>query len=262
MEPPIKVHRRRAQNFQYSYLVVILSNWVPDNWVYRLLKVTQKQLNQLRQNYLNNYFQARVGKEFTKQFPAPLPIRKLDAGYFAFSNAANTLQSRNYSDIFRERQSRQLITWLISSAFPDPELLKRRLLQKSEGNFSEQSPRWILRGIFQWIFSGPFPWKQEEKPTQKSTAKSNQKLGVSRPKSTLQGSGLENYPYQETADPEVEGSTSYQGSVTPLFRGMKASRTLALLCFVPWESGGWPVTDLCWLLEPLISGSFVVSWPK
>ena len=30
----IKVHRGRGQNFQYSYLVVILSNWVPDNWVY------------------------------------------------------------------------------------------------------------------------------------------------------------------------------------------------------------------------------------
>ena len=28
---------------------------------------------------------------------------------------------------------------------------EKRLLQKSEGNFSEQSPRWILQGIFWWI---------------------------------------------------------------------------------------------------------------
>ena len=46
--------------------------------------------------------------------------------------------------------------------------LKRRLLQKSEGNFSDRIPGWILPWIFWWIFSGLFPWKkQEEKIHQK-----------------------------------------------------------------------------------------------
>ena len=56
--------------------------------------------------------------------------------------------------------------------------VKKRLLQKSEGNFSEQSPGWILRGIFWWIFSGLFPWtKQEKKSTKKSTAKFKSEFG-------------------------------------------------------------------------------------
>ena len=46
--------------------------------------------------YLTNYFQAKVGKELPKQFPEPLSVGKLDVGNFAFSNAANTLQARNY----------------------------------------------------------------------------------------------------------------------------------------------------------------------
>ena len=40
-------------------------------------------------------------------------------------------------------------------------MFKNRLLQKSEGNFSEQSPGSILRGIF-WLFSGLFPLKKQE----------------------------------------------------------------------------------------------------
>ena len=34
---PIKVHRGRGQNFPIFIFVVILSNWVWDDWVYRLL---------------------------------------------------------------------------------------------------------------------------------------------------------------------------------------------------------------------------------
>ena len=34
--------------------------------------------NQLRQDYLDNYFQAKVGKELPKQFPEPLSVGKLD----------------------------------------------------------------------------------------------------------------------------------------------------------------------------------------
>ena len=52
---------------------------------------------------------------------------------------------------------------------------------------------------------------------------------------------------------------SHQSSVTPLVKGTAAPKTLALLIFsVQSEGGGWSVTNLCWLLEPLISGSFVV----
>ena len=60
--------------------------------------------------------------------------------------------------------------WVVqrkSSAFC-VQLLKRRLLQKSEGNFSDRIPGWILPWIFWWIFSGLFAWKkQEEKIHQK-----------------------------------------------------------------------------------------------
>ena len=41
--------------------------------------------NQLRQNYLNKHFQAKVGKELPKQFPEPLLVGKLNLGNFAFS---------------------------------------------------------------------------------------------------------------------------------------------------------------------------------
>ena len=52
--------------------------------------------SQLRQNYLNKYFQAKADKELPKQFPEPLLVGKLDVGNFALSNPANTLQARNY----------------------------------------------------------------------------------------------------------------------------------------------------------------------
>ena len=41
--------------------------------------------SQLRQNYLNNYFQAEVGKELPKQFPDAFSVSKLHVGNFAFS---------------------------------------------------------------------------------------------------------------------------------------------------------------------------------
>ena len=68
------------------------------------------------------------------------------------------------------------------------ESIKKRLLQKSEGNFSEQSPGWILRGIFWWIFRAFFLWKNRRKNPRQN---SNRNLGVSRAKSTLPGSCLE-----------------------------------------------------------------------
>ena len=36
---------------------------------------------------------------------------------------------------------------------------------------------------------------------------------------------------ETTEDPQVEGSRSYQSSVTPRFGGTKAPKTLVLLCF-------------------------------
>ena len=46
-------------------------------------------------------FGPMVGKELPKQFPEPLSVGKLDVGNFAFSNAANTLQARNYLNYFQ-----------------------------------------------------------------------------------------------------------------------------------------------------------------
>ena len=49
--------------------------------------------------------------------------------------------------------------------------IKRRPLQKSEGNFSERVPGWIWPWIFLWIFSGLFSWRnRRKKSTQKFTA--------------------------------------------------------------------------------------------
>ena len=56
-------------------------------------------------------------------------------------------------------------------------LLKKRPLQKSEGNVSEQISGRILRAIFGWIFWAPFPGKTWEKPTPKSTAKFKSNFG-------------------------------------------------------------------------------------
>ena len=71
--------------------------------------------------------------------------------------------------------------------------IKKRLLQKSEGNLAERSPGWILRGIFWWIFSGLLSLEKigRKHPPTNPRQNSNRNLGASRPKSTLQGSGLE-----------------------------------------------------------------------
>ena len=58
--------------------------------------------------------------------------------------------------------------------------VKKRLVQKSEGNFSEQSPGWILREIFRWIFLAFFLGKKKtggKNPQTKSTAKFKSELG-------------------------------------------------------------------------------------
>ena len=71
---------------------------------------------------------------------------------------------------------------------------KRRLLQKSEGNFSEQSPGEFSGGFLVFFFwgGGRFPWKKDERIHPKNPRQnSNKNLGASRPKSTLQGSGLD-----------------------------------------------------------------------
>ena len=64
------------------------------------------------------------------------------------------------------------------------------------GNFSEQSLGWILPGDF-WVdfFGALFPWKKQEKknPPRNPWQNSNQNLGASRSKATLQGSGLDSW---------------------------------------------------------------------
>ena len=42
---------------------------------------------------------------------------------------------------------------------------------------------------------------------------------------------LSNFIQETAKDPNVEGSRSYQSSVTPIFRGTKAPKTLVSLCF-------------------------------
>ena len=72
--------------------------------------------------------------------------------------------------------------------------VRKKLLQKSKGNLSEQSPRRILRGILFGGFFRPFFLDKNRRKTstpQNPRQNSNQNLGVSSPKSTLQGSGLE-----------------------------------------------------------------------
>ena len=56
-----------------------------------------REYSQLRQNYQNNYFEAKVGKELPKQFPEPLSVGKLDVGSLALSDNANALQARAVS---------------------------------------------------------------------------------------------------------------------------------------------------------------------
>ena len=73
-----------------------------------------EKYNQLRQNYLNNHFQAKAGKELPKQFPEPLSIGNLDVGDFAFSNTAkHTLPARNYLN-YLQGGSKSVMYYLIT----------------------------------------------------------------------------------------------------------------------------------------------------
>ena len=68
-----------------------------------------------------------------------------------------------------------------------PKIVKKRLLQKCKGNFSDQSSGWILQGIFWCIFLGLFPW---EKLDEKIHPKIHSKIQIRTGSFTLQGSGL------------------------------------------------------------------------
>ena len=72
------------------------------------------------------------------------------------------------------------------------QFVKKGLLQKSEGNFSTEFPGEFCGGFFWWIFSGLFLGKKEENIHPKIHGKIQiENLGALRPKSTLQGSGLD-----------------------------------------------------------------------
>ena len=51
--------------------------------------------SQHQQNYLNNYFRAKVGKELPTQFQEPPPVGKNYVNNSALSYTANTLEARN-----------------------------------------------------------------------------------------------------------------------------------------------------------------------
>ena len=54
-----------------------------------------------QQNYQNNYFHAKVGKDLPKQFTGPVSVGKLDVGNYAFSNTATPLQARKNLKYFQ-----------------------------------------------------------------------------------------------------------------------------------------------------------------
>ena len=68
--------------------------------------------SQLRQNYLNNYFQARVGKEMPKSFPDPLSVGKLDVGKFCILKYCKHSASQKLPKLFSGRAR-------VASLFPD-----------------------------------------------------------------------------------------------------------------------------------------------
>ena len=65
--------------------------------------------SQLRQNCLNSYFQAKVGKELPRQFPEPLSVGKLVVGNFAVSSNATLCTPEITQIYFKEGQSRNLL---------------------------------------------------------------------------------------------------------------------------------------------------------
>ena len=104
-------------------------------------------------------------------------------------NSQEKRKSAKISENLRKTaNSARFVPFSLSLLIP----LERRLLQKSEGNFSEQVSGRILRGIFRWIFGGPFSLKkQEEKSTPKSTTtfKSAKRVCGSSPR-VAQGESL------------------------------------------------------------------------
>ena len=78
---------------------------------------------------------------------------------------------RFWPDLTHPRKHPEPRKWGFQKGF----LLKKGLLQKSDGNFSGQMSGWILRGIFRCSFWGLFPWK---KPWKKSTEKSTGKFKI------------------------------------------------------------------------------------
>ena len=69
----------------------------------------------------------------------------------------------------------------------------------------------FCRGFFWWILSGLFPWKKRSKknPPKNPQQNLNRNLGVSRPKSTLQGSCLDNFRiYGTPPSPGVYNDTT------------------------------------------------------
>ena len=59
--------------------------------------------SQHRQNYLNNYFPAEVGKDLPKQFPESFPIGRQGVSNLAPSSTAKTLEARKKPKQFEGR---------------------------------------------------------------------------------------------------------------------------------------------------------------
>ena len=62
--------------------------------------------SQHRQNYLNNYFRAEVGKNLPKQFPDPFPVGKQGVGNLALSHTAKTPEAEITKSNSREASCR------------------------------------------------------------------------------------------------------------------------------------------------------------
>ena len=76
-----------------------------------VLQTPEQEYSEHRQNYLNHYFQTKVGKELPKQFPEPLSIGKLAFGNLAFQ-ILQTLWSQNLPKLFSGRLQ-------VSNSLPD-----------------------------------------------------------------------------------------------------------------------------------------------
>ena len=90
------------------------------------------------------------------------------------------------------------------------QFFKKRLLQKIRGEFFRTKLRVNFAGDFLVDFFGPFSLEKVggKNPPKNPRQNSNRNLGVSRPKSTLQGSSLDNFG---VLDP-CTGRTDSQGA--------------------------------------------------